>query len=133
MTASYARAKARQWAEEISGVLDIPFHDTINKSVKESADVWFTLQFAAEFIDGTFCKKGYLEQGLVDVVIIAKAGIGDEEAVRAVELIVPMMMDKVDPTQRFTFQSYEPILEGTGGSADASYRVSVAIAYTHNL
>ena len=96
-------------------------------------DCWFTIDFFALSMDGVFCQKGYIERGFVYVDVFAAPGRGDLEAIQAMEIIIPEMFAKVDPTQRLVLESYDPLEEASGGSANRQYQVTVGIAYQHSL
>jgi hypothetical protein len=133
MSASYVRSKVEQWCEEAAQLHNVPFYKTINLDVDPQDDVWFTVEFIALFHEGMLCRKEYMEQGVVRVVFIGQPGIGWEDTIRALELIVPELMGKIDPTQRLQLKEVEPTVEESLGSAEPSYMVSAAINYQHNL
>ena len=133
MSASYVRTKTREWCTEVSTALAIPFYDTINQEQAPTDNVWFTVEFFSEFHSGTFCNPGYIENGFVSIIVVAKPGRGDLEAIQAMEQIIPALDAKVDPTQRLVYTSYEPLDEFSGGTADKDYRVRVVINYNHSL
>ena len=133
MSASYVRSKTRQWAGEVSATSAVPFHETINTSTNPTEDTWFTVSFTSEFNEGTFCDRGFIEQGFITVTVVAAPGTGDGDAVTAMELIIPALMAKVDASGRLAYESYEPLQENTQGSADRDYRMTVIINYRHSL
>lgn len=133
MSASYVRDKIRTWAATASTASLTAFHDTVNIEVKPAEDVWFSVGFGVDFNEGTFCTPGYIENGLITVVVFGRAGTGDIDSIKAMELIIPSFMAQVDPSGRLSLQSYEPIREASKGSADNYYRVEVAINYIHEL
>ena len=133
MSASYVRTKFREWSEETAISTGIPFYDTVNKEQNPSDDVWFTSEFYSFDFQGTFCEKGYLENGEIEVVVFARPGIGDTQAMNALEQIIPALMYKIDPTGRLILQSYLPVQEDGNGSAKMWYSVSVGIVYKHSL
>ena len=133
MSASYVRSKTRQWTAEVATATGVPFHETINTAGTPSDLVWWTVGFNAEFNDGTFCDRGFIETGFISVTIVAAPGEGDAAAVTAVEQIIPALMAKVDPSGRLAYESWEPIQESTQGSADRDYRLTSIINYRHTL
>lgn len=134
MSASYVRSKMRQWAGEASAIVGLPqYYDTINVEVNPSDSVWWTLDFAAEYFEGTYCQKDYIEAGFIRLTVIAQPGTGDTGASAAMESLVPEIMGKVDPTQRLVLESYEPLQEQSYGSADNSYRISTILNYKLSL
>jgi hypothetical protein len=133
MSASYVRNKVEQWCQQASTLHSVPFYPTINLDVDPQDNVWFTVEFISLYHEGMLCKKEYMEQGVVRVVFIGQPGIGWTATISALELIIPELMGKIDPTQRLQFKDFEPITEESLGSAEPSYMVSVAINYQHNL
>ena len=134
MSASYVRKTARQWANEVSALfVQYPYYDTINLEQDPPEDIWWSLEFISDFMEGTFCRPGYIERGIIVVTVMAAPGTGDADAITAMEDIVPQMMAKIDPTQRLVIERYEPLEEASGGSAGKHYRVSVALEYQHSL
>ena len=133
MSASYVRSKTRTWAVEVSTASAVPFHETINTSINPTEDTWFTVSFTSEFNDGTFCDRGFMEQGFITITVVAAPGTGDTTAITAMEKIIPALMAKVDPSGRLAYESYEPLQENSSGSADRDYRLTVIINYRHVL
>ena len=133
MSASYAREKTRQWANEVAALTSFAFYDTVNTEVDPVDNVWWTVEFESESFTGTFCQKGYLEQGFIELTVLAAAGSGDTAAISALEFIIPEIMSKIDNTQRLVFESHEPVRESSVGSADRWYRMAVAINYRLSL
>ena len=133
MSASYVRSKTRTWAVEVSTASAVPFHETINTSTNPTEDTWFTVSFTSEFNDGTFCDRGFMEQGFITITVVAAPGTGDTTAITAMEKIIPALMAKVDPSGRLAYESYEPLQENSLGSADRDYRLTVIINYRHSL
>ena len=133
MSASYVRSKTRQWAGEVSAASTVPFYETINTAISPTENVWFTVSFTSEFNEGTFCDRGFIEQGFITITVAAAPGTGDSAAVTAMEQIVPALMAKVDASGRLAYESYEPLQENTQGSADRDYRMTVIINYRHTL
>ena len=133
MSASYVRSKTRQWVAEASTATTVPFYETINVATNPSVDTWFTVSFTSEFNEGTFCDRGFIEQGFITVTVVAAPGTGDADAVVAMEQLIPDLMAKVDASGRLAYESYEPIQESSAGSADRDYRMSVIINYMHTL
>lgn len=131
MSSSYVRSKVRQWCAEIAVATGIPFHDTVNVSVNPSDDVWFTVSFVSEMLQGTFCRPDFIEMGFVSVVFVARPGIGDTAAVAAVEAVIPALMAKTDA--KLSLSNFEPVDEDSFGSADKDYRMSVAVNYRLSL
>jgi len=124
----------RRWAAEIAALHPtIPFYDTVNRNQDPQDDVWWTVDFFPLTMDGTFCERGYVETGYVYVDVFAAPGRGDMEAIQAMEIIIPEMFGKVDPTQRLVLESYDPLEEASGGSARQSYQVTVGMLYQHSL
>jgi hypothetical protein len=123
----------RQWCNEVAASESVPFHDTINLSPAITDNVWFTVEFASEFHEGTFCKPGYIENGFIAVIVAARPGRGDMEAVTAIEKIIPALDAKVDPTQRLVLKNFEPIDEESAGTADRTYRLRCVFNYAHSL
>ena len=133
MSASYVRAKVRTWCNEVATSEGVPFHDTINLSPAITDNVWFTVEFVSEYHEGTFCQPDYIESGFIAVIVVARAGRGDMEAVTAMEAIIPALDAKIDPTQRLVLKNFEPIDEESGGTADSSYRLRCVFNYAHSL
>ena len=133
MSASYVRSKTRQWAGEVSTASAVTFYETINTSISPTENVWFTVSFTSEFNEGTFCDRGFIEQGFITITVAAAPGTGDSAAVTAMEQIVPALMAKVDASGRLAYESYEPLQENSQGSADRDYRMTVIINYRHTL
>ena len=133
MSASYVRSKVEQWCNEVATVVGSAFHKTINVEANPTEDVWFTVEFTDLFHEGLLCRKGYLEQGAVRVVFISEPGIGWEDNILLLESVIPLLMEKVDPTRRLELTDYEPIVEESFGSAEPRYMTSVSINYIHQL
>ena len=133
MSASFVRQKTEEWCGDISQLLGIPFYKTVNIEVNPSDPVWFTVDYISLFHEGLLCKRGYLERGIVRVVFAGEPGKGWEDTINAVEQVVPLLSDKLDPTRRFSWDSYEPIVEETDGSVNSGYMVSVAFNYLFQL
>ena len=133
MSALYVRNTFRTWIAEVSVDTGIAVYDTINYEQSPTEDVYLTYAFTAEDMEGTFCEPGYIETGFIEVIAVAAPGQGDEEAVLALETIVPELFAKIDRTQRLALTSYEAIEEATAGSADKDYRLRVIFNYRHSL
>lgn len=130
MSALHVRNMVRQWCEQIGNAEGIPFYDTINRSHRPNDNVWFTVEFFATEVEGMFCKDNYMEVGSVTLVVIARPGIGDVEAVSAMEAILPALYAMTDV--RFAWESWEPVFEDTAGSADRDYRIGAILNYRHS-
>ena len=131
MSALAVRNVFNTWAGEVAATTGTPFYKTINVVEDPSDNVWFTLEFVAEFYsNGTFCKSEETEQGFVRVVILALPGTGDITAVTAMEAIGTELAKKKDAD--VVIESFEPLQELTGGSADQNYRVGIVINYSYN-
>ena len=133
MSASYVRNLVRTWCGQTAAAVSVPFFDTVNQEQKPTDDRWFSVRFGADYHEGNFCEAAFLENGFIEVMVFARAGTGDIQAVVALEAIVPDLMSKVDPSNRLKLESYEPIREASDGSAESHYRVSSAINYLHQL
>lgn len=133
MSASFVRTTFRTWATEVATATTLPFYDTINQSQNPTDAIWWTCEFTSELHEGTFCQRGYFETGFITVIVVSEPGIGDLQAIQAMEQIVPALDAKIDPTQRLVLESYDPLDEQTAGSADQSYRVRCNINYRHSL
>lgn len=131
MSSSYVRSKIRQWCGEVATAAAVPFYDTVNVNVRPSDAVWFTVSFVAEMHEGTFCAPNFIEHGFINVVFIARPGIGDTAAIEAVEDVIPALMAKSD--SKLTLINFEPVDEDSLGSADKDYRMSVAVNYRLSL
>ena len=131
MSAGAVRSQIRTWAAEVATSTGVPFYDTVNVEVNPTENVWWTVEFNAEFHEGTFCEPGYIEQGFIDCIVIAQPGRGDTAAIAALEQIVPTLMAKTG--SKVELVSYEPIGEMTNGSADQTYRVRSIINYAYSL
>ena len=133
MSASALRTQVETWCGEVAVTSRIPFHPTINTGDEVADDVWFTVEYGTDDFEGTFCEKGYLENGFIRVVVMAPAGNGWKPAVTAMETIIPLLYNKVDPMKKVVLERYEPLQEGTNGTADSDYMVSVIIDYVYSL
>lgn len=134
MSASHVRNTTRNWAQAISAIAGNPqYYDTINVEVDPSDAVWWTMEYQAEFFQGTFCARNYLENGFIRLIVFAQPGTGDTACVAGLETIVPQMLAQIDPTQRLVIETYEPAQEASGGSADSTYRLSVLLNYKLSL
>ena len=127
MSHSYVRSKIRQWCNEVSVATGIPFHETVNTRVKPTDPVWFTVDFTAEFYEGTFCRADFIESGFVRVTCLSPPGVGDGQGVAAIEQIAQALYAKQDA--RLTLIDFEPADEASLGTADANYRLSVILNY----
>lgn len=134
MSASYVRDKSRQWAQEISALAGNPqYYDTVNLEQNPSDAVWWTMGFNAEYYEGTFCAKNYIEAGFILLTVLARPGTGDAGCVAGLETIVPQMFAKVDPTQRLVIESYEPYQDASRATADSTFRLSALLNYKLSL
>jgi hypothetical protein len=134
MSALYVRNTIRAWAQLISGPLGVQFYDTVNREQKPEDVTWWTVEFYADNYDGeTFCGPGFIEGGAVRVVVLSRPGVGDEDAIDALERIVREFFNLNDPTQRLALTTFEPAQEDSGGSADRNYRVGAFINYRLSL
>lgn len=131
MSAWYVRSLSREWAESAGALYGVPYYDTINKYQDPDDETWFTLGFNSVEHIGTFCDPNYEEVGFVDVVFMGKSGTGDENTIKAVEQVIPSLMNFIDPTGGLAYESYEPIQEFSNGDADSTYRVIVSINYRY--
>lgn len=131
MSSSYVRSKVRQWCVEVSAATGVPFHDTVNVSVRPTEPVWFTVAFVSESHEGNFCQPQFIEHGFVSVVFVAQPGRGDADCIAAVEKVVPAFFAKSD--SKLTLINYEPVDEDSFGTADKDYRMSVAVNYRLSL
>lgn len=127
MSSSYVRTKVRTWCNEVSVATGVPFHDTVNVNASPSADVWFTVEFISESHEGIVGQPQFIENGFVNVVFVARPGIGDSACVAAVESVIPALFAKTDA--QLMLNSYEPVSEDSDGTADKDYRMSVAVNY----
>lgn len=127
MSHSYVRSKIRQWCAEIATATGVPFHETVNTRVKPPEPVWFTVDFTAEFYDGTFCRPDFIEVGFVRVTCVSPPGAGDGQAVTAIEQIAQAFWAKHDA--KLAVSDFEPADEASLGTADANYRLSVILNY----
>lgn len=132
MSASYVRNLFRQWCDEVAQVENVPFYDTINTRQRPTDQVWFTCEFVAEAHEGNFCDRQYREAGFAAVVFVARPGIGDMAALAAVETVIPALMLKEDPNGKLSLDSYDPLQDDSGGSADSDYRISVVVNYSYS-
>lgn len=118
----------------MSGPLGVQFYDTINLEQNPSDTTWWTIEFIAEaYIGETYCAPGFIEMGAFRVIVMSKPGVGDEDAIYALENIVREFYNMEDPTQRLALATFEPAAEASGGSADKFYRVSAFINYRLSL
>lgn len=134
MSASYVRQTFRTWAQNISAPVGVQYYDTVNTEQDPQDDTWWSSAFYAESMSGeTFCGPGYMEAGVIEVIVFARPGIGDIQAVTDLEAIVREIYNQVDPTQRLVLGQFDPVVEDSGGGADARYRVAAYIAYSLSL
>ncbi len=131
MSSSYVRTKVRTWCNEVAVATGIPFHDTVNVNVNPSEDVWFTVEFISESHEGIVGRPQFIENGFVNVVFVARPGIGDSACIAAVEDVIPALFAKTDT--QLVLNTYEPVSEDSQGSADKDYRMSVAVNYRLTL
>jgi hypothetical protein len=131
MSASYIRRLVREWCNSASVASNIPFYDTINVYGDHNDDVWFTIQFNSTDHEATFCAPNYHEVGFIDFVFMAKSGLGDLPAVTAAEVIIPTIMSYLDPSDKLSLLSHEPIQEYSRGDADSTYRIGVQVDYRY--
>ena len=101
MSAKYVREKVRLWCESVHAYTGVPFYDTINRQVNPSEAVWWTVAFFSDAIEGVFCRQKFMEVGAVTVIVNARPGIGDDEAIEAIEKIIPALWNKTDPRLDF--------------------------------
>lgn len=128
MSAGYVRDTMRTWAAEIAAALSIPFYDTINRNVNPSEAVWFSLEFYADAREGMFC-EAYMETGSATLIVVAQPGIGDSQAILAIEQLIPAFWEKKDAGGLLTLENWQPVFEDSGGSADHGYRVGALFDY----
>ena len=129
MSSLYVRQKVREWAE-LSAV-GIPYYDTINVEENPTDNIWFTAEFEPEFSEkNTFCGE-ISEEGLINFVFEAAAGVGDEALITAAQSAVKKILEQNDPSQDLVLtMDYAPD-EYTGGTADTGYRISISVEYYH--
>jgi hypothetical protein len=130
MSCSYVREYVKAWCSQVGRAEMCRFYDTINQDQKPRDDVFFSIEFEAYDIEGTFCQDDYMEVGAVAVIVFARPGLGDDEAVKALERVVVALLNKTD--DRLVFEGHSPINEDSGGSADRNYRVVSLLDYRHS-
>jgi hypothetical protein len=120
---------ARQW---VAGC-GTPFHETINTNAAPTDPVWVTLEFNVENTEvSTFCDD-YVEEGVIELVVLANAGAGDGAAIQAAETAGRYMMRQADPTGALVLRKAMAPEEFSGGDADPSwYRVFIGLEYRYN-
>lgn len=132
MSAFYVRQLFRQWCGEVAAFEGIPFYDTINREQNPSDPVWWSCLFIALENENTYCDDEYREVGQIVLIVSAQPGIGDADAVQAIEIIIPALLGKDDPANRLVLDSWEPPFEDTTGSADREYRIGVVVNYSYS-
>jgi hypothetical protein len=120
----------REWCQAAGFSQNVPFYDTINRQVNPREPVWFTCIFVAETHEGTVCEPQYFEKGYIELAFVGLPGLGDGPVIAALEKVLPVVMANLDPTNRLILESYEPIIEESMGTADATYRVYVSVNYS---
>jgi hypothetical protein len=131
MSALAARELVRGWAEEIAAETGAPFYDTINRDQNPSDAVWWTMEFFAGSNNGaTFCRDGYLEEGVIDLIFMGEAGTGDAALLTAAEAAIARFVARTDPDERLKIESYAPIAELTRGDGDPWYGIACSVSYT---
>lgn len=134
MSASHVRQTTETFAQAVAAREGVAFYATINREVRPADALWWTVEYEAEWLEGeTFCGPGYHETGRVYAIVLAQPGLGDLDAVDALERIVRGMLQETDPADRLVWQGLEPVFEASGGTADRTYRVSAPIKYRLNL
>lgn len=130
MSCWFVRENVRIWCEEVALVTAVPFYDTVNREVNPVDNVWWTVEFITLEREGTYCSEVYNESGIITIIVSAQPGIGDEAAVKAIELIIDELHLKKNDNLQMQFP--EPFFEDTFGSADRSYRVGALLPYIYS-
>ena len=81
-------------AAEVAAFEGIPFYDTINREQNPSDPVWWSCLFIALENENTYCDDEYREVGQIVLIVSAQPGIGDADAVQAIEIIIPALLGK---------------------------------------
>jgi hypothetical protein len=130
MSHSVVRSVFRTWAGEIDTDTGTPFYETVNTEQNPTDDVWWSIEFTAEFFSNqTFCQDGETEEGFVTVIVFAQPGTGDTAAITALEAIGKEFDGKTDPD--VVIEGFEPLNEMTAGTADNYYRVGLVVNYSY--
>lgn len=132
MSSSYVRGLARTWASAAATATSIPFYETVNTDQNPSDPVWWTIEFSAEFSEKlSFCDT-WREEGIADIVVSGRPGVGDLAVIDASEKIRDNMLSNNDPARKFYLAGPNPPVEYSGGSGELSwYQVSISIEYSY--
>lgn len=130
MSAGYVRKLSRVWLREKAVV---NFYDTVNVDHNPTDMVWVTAQFFANQKEGLIGCDGYTEIGIIDLIFMAKAGIGDDLIVSSAEQTVVGFMQSSDPAKKLTLTGYEEVREMSNGDAPHWYRIGVGVNYSYSM
>lgn len=126
------RTTIRTWAAAAEAATGLPFYETVNTEQDPADDIWWTLEFFAEYSEKlSFCDV-WKEEGLCDLIVSGRPGIGDVAVIDAAEKIRDAILGNTDPTRKIYLVGPNPPSEFSGGSAQARwYQASVAIEYRY--
>lgn len=129
MSASGVRSQTRTWCREVAVTTGFPFIDTVNEQNRPKDEIWWSVEFEAINSEGTFCDTGYIENGFIRFVVFGLPGVGDLQAIQALEAIIIEVMKKKDATNKLSLTAYSPVNDYSAGSADNFYQVECSIDY----
>lgn len=130
MSASYVRTTVRGWAATAATTVSVPFYDTINFEQDPKDVLWWTVEFDVSFSEKlTFCND-WSEEGSIEVLVMARPGAKDTDAIDAAERIRDELLKQKDPTGRLVLAAVASPSEFSGGSGESRwYQVLVSIPY----
>ena len=130
MSCWFVRDSVRTWCGEVAAAVSVPFYDTINREQNPTDNVWWSVVFEGGEREGTYCAEEYNEEGLITIIVQARPGIGDQEAIQAIELIIDEL--HVKKNNQLTLEFPGSHFEDTFGSADREYRVGAVLPYLYS-
>lgn len=130
MASLYVRELTRQW---LSSLPTLRFYDTINRDIDVPDRIWVTTEFYASSKSGLMGCKGYMEDGVIDLMFMSKPGLGDQPLLTALEPAVAAFMTNKDPAGALTLRESEPIREVSSGDGDPLYRLGVGVPYAYSF
>jgi hypothetical protein len=111
--------------------INVPFYDTINTDQDPDDPLWATAEFNVESHSRISLCDGQLEEGVIDFVVSAQAGTGDEAALIAAEAAAAYLLQQKDPSGQLVLLTSQPPEDYSEGSGDRSYRVVVGLEYRY--
>ena len=131
MASRYVRQQVKTWLADSS--MTVPFYDTINLEQNPSDDIWCTVEFGfASRERMTYCEGLIEEDGDFEVIYFGRAGVGDDDILRAAETDINTFMSFRDSSGKLLITNRSSADEFTNGDVDREYGISFSVDYIYH-